>query len=314
MAAMMMTRAFCTSTHRPPPLPPQYAFLEHNRKILEKIQTWQTRVRRHDLGDLDEKLCEFYTQRIQNVSSVHELNRLIRDCGGPNFLCATETDLIGGEALSFDQEAFPDAVPLGGQPVALSYAYSPGDDHDGVTVKLGFSLAQTVSQSCVEWSVPGLREGLVNELLRALPKSIRRELQPFPPKVAEIVSELRPAGESLQQDLAAFIRRRYGVEIPPDAWPLDAIPAHLRPRIEVDGQRPKVIGASRDLGASPPDAGTGQTKPAPDNSAWTRAAQQWERAHVTAWDFGDLPARVIVSENGPVPVYAWPGLAVEKGR
>src|ERR1700722_1485976 len=116
--------------------------------------------------------------------------------------------------MSYDADAFPDAVPLGGQPVALTYAYSPGEEQDGVTVKLGFSLAQTVSQSCVEWSVPGLREGLVNELLRALPKSIRRELQPFPPKVTEIVSELQPSGESLQADLAAFIRTRYGVEIP----------------------------------------------------------------------------------------------------
>ena len=207
------TRVF-TMSGRPPPMPPQYAFLEHNRKVRQKIETWQTRVRRHDLGDLDDKLYEFYAQRIHQVSSLPELNRLIRDCGGPGFLCATEADLTGGQSLSFDSEAFPDAVPLGGQPVALSYAYSPGEEQDGVTVKLGFSLAQTVSQSCVEWSVPGLREGLVNELLRALPKSIRRELQPFPPKVVEIVSELQPAGESLQQDLAVFIRRRYGVDHP----------------------------------------------------------------------------------------------------
>ncbi len=39
--------------------------------------------------------------------------------------------------------------------------------------------------------------------------------------------------------------------------------------------------------------------------AWLRSA---------AWDFGDLPERITVSENGPVPVYAWPGLAVEKER
>ncbi len=185
------TRIFTTTTSRPPPVPPQYAFLEHNRKARQKIETWQTRVRRHDLGDLDDKLCEFYAQRINNVSSLAELNRLIRDCGGPGFLCATEADLAGGQSLSFDSEAFPDAVPLGGQPVALSYAYTPGEEQDGVTVKLGFSLAQTVSQSCVEWAVPGLREGLIDELLRALPKSLRRELQPFPPKVAEIVSELQ---------------------------------------------------------------------------------------------------------------------------
>ena len=70
------------------------------------------RVRRHDLGNLDEKLFEFYAQRIPNASSVHELNRLIRDCGGPGFLCATEADLTGGTELDFDSEAFPDAVPV----------------------------------------------------------------------------------------------------------------------------------------------------------------------------------------------------------
>jgi len=294
------------------PLPPQYSFLEHNRKIREKVENWQTRVRSHSLGNLDEKLFDFYAQRIQKVSSVHELNRLIRDCGGPEFLCATEADLTGGTALNFDSEAFPDAVPLGGQPVAVAYAYSPGEENDGATVKLGFSLAQTISQSCVEWSVPGLREGLVNELLRALPKSIRRELQPFPPKVVEIINELQATGESLQADLALFIRKKYGVEIPLNAWPTDAIPAHLRPRIEVTGNDQKVIGTSRDLTLLRQKLEQMKAKPAPDDSAWSRVAQQWERTGITTWNFGPLPARITVSENGPVPTYAWPGLAVEK--
>jgi len=196
--------------------------------------------------------------------------------------------------------------------VAVAYAYSPGEENDGATVKLGFSLAQTVSQSCVEWSVPGLREGLVNELLRALPKSIRRELQPFPPKVVEIVNELQATGESLQADLAHFIRKRYGVEIPLNAWPTDAIPAHLRPRIEVMGNDKKIIGTSRDLAALRQKLEQVKTKPAPDDSAWNRVAQQWERTGITTWNFGTLPARITVSENVPVPTYAWPGLLVEK--
>src|ERR1017187_9954467 len=125
------TRIF-RPTIKKPPLPLQYSFLEHNHRVRQKIETWQTRVRRHDLGNLDEKLFEFYAQRIgapgtvpacsdrtlplagtetgvpnpQSISSVHELNRLIRDCGGPEFLCATENDLTGGQELSFDAEAF----------------------------------------------------------------------------------------------------------------------------------------------------------------------------------------------------------------
>ena len=67
--------------------------------------------------------------------------------------------------------------------MALAYAYAPGEEHDGVTIELPFTLAQTASSALIEWAVPGLREEMISELLRALPKSIRRELMPFPPKV-----------------------------------------------------------------------------------------------------------------------------------
>ena len=294
-----------------PALPPQYSFLEHNRRVRQKIETWQTRVRRHDMANLDEKLFEFYAQRMTGVSSVHELNRVIREHGGPDFLRASEADLTGGQELSFDAGVFPDAVPLGGQPVALSYAYTPGEEQDGVTVKLGFSLAQTVSQSSVEWAVPGLREGLINELLRSLPKSLRRELMPFPPKVEEILRDFQPSGDSLPLDLARFIHRHYGVAIPADAWNADAIPAHLRPRIEVVGNDKKSLGAGRDLGQLRQKLEQTKTKPAPDDSAWSRVARQWEQFGLSAWTFGDLPERVTVSETGPVPVYAWPGLQTD---
>ncbi len=294
-----------------PPLPPQYSFLEHNRQVRQKIETWQTRVRRHDLANLDQSLFDFYAKRLPKVSSVHELNRLIRDCGGPDFLCAKESDLIGEKELSFNAEAFPDAVPLGGQPVALTYAYTPGEEQDGVTVKLGFSLAQTVSQASVEWAIPGLREGFVNELLRSLPKSLRRELMPFPPKVEEILRDFQPTGDSLSHDLANFIRLRFGVEISADALATDAVPAHFRPRIEVIGHDQKSLGSSRDLGQLRQKLEQTKIKPAPDNSAWTRVAQQWEQFGLTAWTFGDLPERITVSEKESVPVYAWPGLQAD---
>jgi len=299
------------SLNQKPTLPPQYSFLEHNHQVRQKIETWQTRVRRHDLANLDQTLFDFYAKRIQNVSSVHELNRLIRDCGGPEFLRATETDLTGGQELSFDAVAFPDAVPLGGQPVALSYAYTPGEEQDGVTVKLGFNLAQTISQASVEWAVPGLREGLINELLRALPKSIRRELMPFPPKVEEILRDFQPGGDSLPHALALFIRERYSVAIPPNTWASDAVPAHLRPRIEVMGHDQKSLGTSRDLGQLRQKLEQVKIKPAPDDSTWHRVAQQWEQSGLSAWTFGDLPERITVSEAGPMPTYAWLGLQAD---
>ncbi len=109
-----------------PPLPASYRFLAHNRSIREKIENWRTRVRHHALADLDESLAAFYARHITEVSSLHELNRLLRDPAMPERLCITEAELAGGQSLGYDAEAFPDAVPLGGQSVALAYAYAPG--------------------------------------------------------------------------------------------------------------------------------------------------------------------------------------------
>jgi ATP-dependent helicase HrpA len=295
-----------------------YPFIEHNRKVRQKIETWQTRARRHDLGDLDEALLQFYARHIENVSSRDELNRFLRGLPKPEVLRVTEADLVGGLDLSFDAAAFPDSVPLGGQPAPLSYAYAPGQENDGVTVQLRPALAQALSSASVEWAVPGLREAQVSELLRALPKTLRRQLMPFPPKVAEIARDLQPGNRTLLHDLSRFIRQRYGVEVPVSAWPAEALPPHLRPRVEIVGPDRKPIAAGRDLDqlraqlekaklAVVPDA-------AGDPPAWTRLTQEWERFGLADWNFGDLPERVTAGEEGKDALYAWPGLEVEEGQ
>ncbi|HEU5122812.1 MAG TPA: ATP-dependent RNA helicase HrpA [Verrucomicrobiae bacterium] len=299
-----------------PEIPSQYRFLAHNRGVREKIENWRTRVRRYDLGDLDQALGEFYARHLENVSSVHELNRFLRDPAAQDSLCISEAELTGGQVLEFDANAFPDTVSVAGQPVALIYSYAPGEEHDGVTIKLPFSVAQTASASLIEWAVPGLRSEMIGELLRALPKSIRKELMPFPPKIAEIVRDFQPTGSSFLQDLSAFLHRRYGVQIPISAWPANALPPHLRPRIEVIDDSRKTLGSGRNLAELRQrlESVKAQASAKTQSASWNRAAQKWERFGVTDWKFGDLPERITVSEEAGLPVYAWPGLQLEDGN
>jgi ATP-dependent RNA helicase HrpA len=296
-------------------LPPQYRFLAHNRGIREKIENWRTRVRHYALGDLDQVLAEFYARHIVNVSSVHELNRMLREPGAQEKLCITEEELAGGQQLSYDANAFPDSVQVGGQPVPLAYAYAPGEEHDGVTIQLPFPVAQMASPGLVEWAVPGLREEMINELLRALPKALRRELMPLPPKATEIAREFQPTGMSFLQDLGAFLHRRYGVEVKAGDWPANALPAHLLPRIEILDHDRKSLGVGRDLAGL--QQRLRQTKIEPtsktESAEWVRATQQWERFGVREWTFGDLPERITVSEGPGLPLYAWPGIEFTEG-
>jgi ATP-dependent helicase HrpA len=297
-------------------LPRSFRFLEHNRRVREKIENWRTRVRHHTL-DLDSALAEFYSRHIKNVSSLHEMNRLLGESGMVDRLCVTEAELAGGQATHYDPAAFPDSVIVSGQPVGLAYAYAPGEEHDGVTVKLPNALAEVASSAFLEWSVPGLREEIVNQLLRALPKSIRRELMPFPPKVPEILSDFRPVGTSFLADFAAFLQRRYGTSVKASDWPPDALPSHLRPRFAIH-ENGATLGVGRDLARlkrslEKPIAEKIPSVAKLDNAEWLRACEKWENFGVTDWTFGDLPERITVSEGPDLPVYAWPGLDHSEG-
>ncbi len=308
-------RVLTKSATANPGWPSTCRFLTHNRRIREKIENWRTRVRQRGLADLDVVLAEFYARHITAVSSLHELNRLLRDPAMSERLCISEAELAGGKLLDYDAAAFPDAVPVSGQSVALAYAYAPGEEHDGVTIELPFTLAQTASAALLEWAVPGLREKMTGELLRALPKSIRRELMPFPPKVTEIIREFQPAGTSFLRDFAAFIHRRYGVAVKASDWPANALPAHLRPRIDIVDDKRKSLGAGRDLAQLQQRLKQMKTEPVPkpDSGDWTRAIQQWEHFGLTEWTCGDLPERITVSEGQPLPEYAWPAIEFGEG-
>ncbi len=289
-------------------LPARFPFLEHNRGIRQKIEIWQTRTRRHDLGNLDDALAAFYAARLLGVSSLDELSRVLA-AQGQAHLHITEQDFIVGEELTFDATAFPDQVHLAGQPVPLAYAYKPGEEHDGVTVKLGFSLAQCIPGASVEWAVPGLREAQVGELLRALPKSLRRELMPLPPKIAEILRDLRPEGQSLKHDLARFLRERYGLSVTAASWPPDPLPAHLRTRIEIIDHHAKTLAAGRDLETLRQQVK--EPAPPPKASLRGRLAAQWERFDLTTWSIGDLPPRIEFKESDGSTAFAYPGLQLE---
>jgi len=294
-------------------LPPQYAFLGHNRKVRQTVESWQTRVRRRDLGDPDEALHRFYAARLQGVSSIAELNRVLREQKDPGFLCATVADLSGGRDLAFDHAAFPETIEVGGHPVSLAYAYAPGEEWDGVTLRLPAELLGEVAPAALEWAVPGLRSELAAEWLASLPKALRRELQPFPPKVEAIVRELQPGSGGLCEELGRWLHRRYGVRVPADAWHPESVPAHLRPRIEILGGDGRVLAAGRDPGALRMRISATPAAAAGESPAWKRFSQSWERVGVSGWTFGDLPESVSSDGGSPAERTGHPGLACEDG-
>lgn len=65
-------------------------------------------------------------------------------------------------------------------------------------------------------------------MLSSLPKTLRRLLQPFGPKVEDIVRELQPEGPTLMHDLSRFLQARYAVQVPVSEWRPQNLPAWFR--------------------------------------------------------------------------------------
>jgi ATP-dependent helicase HrpA len=281
-----------------------HAFLEHNRGIRQKIETWQTRMRHADLPDLDRAFFKFYADRIKNVSSTPDLNRLVKD-QGQDFLKATEKDIVGDRALSVNEAAFPEKLRLGDKEIPLQYAYAPGEEHDGVTVQVPLSVAHRVPSGLLEWAVPGYREEQIQHLLRGLPKTLRVPLMPLEPKAKEIATELQVRDHSFLEALSKFVHKRYGQEIPIEAWDWHSLPSHLRPRIEVVGPDQKVIAVTKNF--SEVQTKLEQCHATLKTSHWENAARTHEKFDLRSWNFGDIAEELQIGGG----LVAFPGLELD---
>lgn len=293
-------------------LPPLYSFLANNRQLIEKIELWQTRLPSRVVGDLEESVFRAYTSQILNVSSIPELNRLLHEHhkDARPFLNLTAADLLGEYEKAFNNNLFPDTVAIGSQALPVSYAYAPGEERDGVTVRLPFTLAQLINPDSLDWAVPGLREPQILHLLQELPKSLRRPLMPLPPKAKEMALAIQPKDGAFIPAIAAFVKANYGVDVPLTEWKAHLLPQHLRPRFEIIGRDNKRVAQGRDLAAL--RASLQNQQSANDTDAWRQAVLKWERYGLHEWNFGDIPDQITVADVAGFPLQAFPGLQLEE--
>ncbi len=324
-----------------------FDFLKHNRRIREEAETRLTRTRSSGYMNLDEAVYRFYAREFekvepglrtgfqdsssgenlsggqvppQGISSVGELVDFVRhqQTTQPKFLFMSEDSLRATEEAEHDAEAFPEALPVDNRVLPLAYAYQPGKDTDGVTVRVSLAEAEALTPATLDWAVPGHLPEKVELMIKALPKEQRRSLIPLTETAQKLVRDLalisaRSKQPTLAEALAELLSPRLGVRIDPALWDAKIFPDHLRVRVEVVDSRDQVLGASRDLAeiqAQLHSRARDVSKQAAtiDNGAWRAARAKWEGEPAAEWKFGDLPERILVSEHHGVPVHAFPGL------
>ena len=114
-----------------------------------------------------------------------------------------------------------------------------------MTVNVPSALAAQVPSDAMDWLVPGLYKEKLAMLIKSLPKAYRKKVVPVKDTVEIIAREMKHKQGALVSVLGNFIYRRFGVDIPASAWPLDALPDYLKMRISVIAPDGSVISAGR---------------------------------------------------------------------
>lgn len=309
------------------------AFLRRNqeqRRLLEKIEE---RERRRDILIGDEAVFAFYNARIPaDVTDVRSFETWWKDASNrtPHLLDLRESDLTGDRAQG-DDRAFPARWRQGDQTLNLAYRFEPGAADDGVTVVVPLPLLAQLRPDGFDWQVPGMRDELVTALLRALPKTIRRNVVPAADWAEKFSAELAEKGPehanglpktTLVDALAALVQRVANQRVSAADFELDRVPGHLMPSFRAVDARGRAIGSDRDLATlqrrladrarSSVESAVTRERPAARSAAKVAEASPAfaSRSKLTAWDFDELTEVVDTPVAGGV-VRGYPALVDE---
>jgi ATP-dependent RNA helicase HrpA len=277
-----------------------HEFFRGNQRLLEEAREVEDRARRRGLVADDAAVFEFYDRRIpKDVTSARHFDawwkRARRET--PDLLTFTPADLAGPAA----DEVRPADFPARWGELPLSYEFAPGEPDDGVTVDVPLPSLGQVSAEELGWQVPGRREELVTELIRSLPKDLRRLFVPAPDTARAVLARLGQPHGNLLDALAAELGRVAGVPVPREAFDESRLPAHLRITFRVvDGGRELARG--KDI-----DELRARLRPRLQ-ARLTEAAGGLVRTGLRDWTIGELP-RVFMREQ----VTAYPAL-VDTGQ
>ena len=264
-------------------------FLRANQRVLEDARGIEAKQRREGLIRHEDELVAFFEGKLpEDIASSRALEawyRKARPAEQAALRWSIDDVMVGGAGL--DPKAFPAAMDIGPQRYRLEYRFVPGDEADGVTLHLPLAMLNALPTARCEWLVPGLLGEKVAELIRGLPKALRRNFVPAPDFARAFVEAEAPRDEPLARALAAFLKRATGVEVTAAEFAAVELPAHFSMRYRLHDDSGRTLAASRDLAAL-----RAQWEGRAREAFSRKTDVELTREDVAAWDFEEIPALV----------------------
>ncbi|MGV9732051.1 ATP-dependent RNA helicase HrpA [Streptomyces albogriseolus] len=290
-----------------------HKFFADNRKLLTEVEELEHRARRRDILVDDETLFDFYDQRIPDhvVSGAHfDSWWKHKRREQPDLLDFEREMLIRESADAVTKADYPDTWRQGPLKFRVTYQFEPGADADGVTVHIPLQVLNQVTDEGFDWQIPGLREEVVTELIRSLPKPIRRHYVPAPNYAKAFLERAVPLQEPLTVTMARELKRMVGVPFEADDFDWSRVPDHLRVTFRIVDERRRTLAEDKDLEALKltlrPKARKALSQAAAA-TAQRQGGESLERTGLTDWTIGSL-TQVFETRRAGQPVKAYPAL------
>jgi ATP-dependent helicase HrpA len=224
-----------------------------NQQLLKQLEALAERARKPQFAPDDEDVFRFYNARIpEDVFSTRTFEGWWRKAKHetPELLTMTRDDLLPPEIKAPSDADNPKVWRSGDLEFKLRYRYEPGAPDDGVTVDIPVPALASIGVDEFDWLVPGMRVELVAELIRGLPKNLRRNVVPAVDWANKALATLpEHPDEPLVATLAKTLRTLSGTHMTAEDFDFAALPTSLRMTYRVVDANGRTLGLGLDLAA-----------------------------------------------------------------
>ncbi len=269
-------------------------FFVQNQIVIKEVQALEHKARKHDVLVDEQSLFAFFDALVPpdiHNGAAFEAWRVEAEKTNPQLLYLTRDYLMRHSAIAITEDQFPETLRVNEITYKVRYRFEPAHPLDGVTVTVPLHLLNTLEETPFDWLAPGMIRDKVAAYLKALPKTLRRNLFPLPEQVTAFLTEC-DTRKPFTTALADFVRKRAGQPVAATVWDGAEIPAHLKMNFRVIDDAGRELANGRDLAAL--QAQLGQAA----QLTFATVETGIERDNIKVWDCGDLPEQISFTRNG----------------
>ena len=283
-----------------------FKFLKHNLELKEHLVNMENKQRRRDILIPDYEIVQLYKKEIPDISNFQQLKDKIKKEGSDKFLYFNEKQLKTKENEVNSQD-FPDNFEFSNTLLKIQYNFNPGEQKDGVTIKVPIQDSAAIDPELFEWLVPGMLKEKITCILKGLPKEIRKKLVPVNQTVDAVIPLLQFSKGSFFKQLSEVLRTKCMEMISPDILKAVELPDHLHARIALTDAKGKEISANRDTSVLL------EQKSAELDKIFQKK-KKYEQKNITSWPDIDFTKTTPIQQSEKLSADFYPGLEFESGQ